>query len=62
MSSEVNRGDAMSGAASGSGPSDEERAVDVLALPTPDPLSIDFSFPSFSWILASRKLLYSLCF
>ena len=48
-SSEVNRSDAMSGAASGSGPGDEERAVDVLALPTPDPLSIDFSFPSFSW-------------
>ena len=39
----------MSGAASGSGPSDEERAVDVLALPTPDPLNIDFSFPSITW-------------
>ena len=49
MSSEVDRSDAMSGAASGSGPSDEERAVDVLALPTPDPLNIDFSFPSITW-------------
>ena len=49
MSSGVNRGDAMPGAASGSGLSDEERTLDVLALPAADPRSIDFSFSSFSW-------------
>ena len=48
MSSGVSRSDAMPGTASGSGLSNEERTLDVLALPAADPRSINFSISSFS--------------
>ena len=46
MSSGVNRSDATSGTASGSGQSNEARRLDVLTLPATDPRSITFTIPS----------------